>query len=203
MPKFQKRQADEPVGDGQVNDDAVAVAPEGDGAITLTLAQLKDLIRTSQTDTGLTADTLAKAFAQTQQRENTQAPMVSEFNPLGDTKHPKPDFVPRRVLQNGIELEPDTLLVEEIDLLNAIRPGEYRVTKSNGVRIPFTVQDTMGFDGTTIERREVHFPSRDEHRHDHRSLVDYCLEVLAINAQHDDIKRIESSRIELNRLRGR
>jgi hypothetical protein len=187
---------------------ADAIAPQGDDMVetataptlNLTLDQLKELLASSGTGS-FSADDLAKAFKATQKQENVAAPMVTFCNPKGDRDHPKPAFLPRKITQNGIELDRDQLMVEEIYALNALRPGNYRVEKANGTKTPFTVNDVRGVDGVVIERREIHFPSKDENQADHKGLLDYCLDVLAQSRQTKDIEQVLTVRNEMAALR--
>lgn len=176
-------------------------APMGD-TITITNEQLQMLIEgaAKSAQAGMTAEDLAKAFAATQKRENPHAPMVSVYNPRGETEHPKPRLR-AKTMQNGIELDQDTLTWEEIEALNALPPGDFRVAKANGVKIPFAVQFTRGMDEDTIERVDIHYPCKDEHRHDHRALVDYCLDVLESAGKTEDVERLTALRKELDGLR--
>jgi len=168
--------------------------------ITLTKEQFDELLKTRTTGAGdLTADALAKAFSKASRPENPQAPMVSAFNPLGETEHPRPPLR-CKTLQNGIQLDHDTLTWEEIEALNALPQGEFKVAKANGTRISFTVKHTLTLDGN-LERVDIHYPCKDEQRYDHRSLLDYCLDALGIAGREDDVQRITSLRKELDGLR--
>ncbi len=86
----------------------------------------------------ITAEALAAAIAKANQRENPQAPMVSVFNPRGERDHPRPSFRAKTML-NGIPLDRDTMAWEEIEALNVLPPGTFRVAKANGQKIPFSV----------------------------------------------------------------
>lgn len=171
--------------------------------VALTMEQLKELIASAAgaNQGGMSAEAIAKAFAQTQKRENSQAPMVSVFNPRGETEHPRPRFVAGKVTQNGIELETDTLTWEEIEAINALPPGEFLVHKANGTTTPLTVKHTRGMDGKRLERVELHWPCKDDHRHDHRSLFDYCLEVLEQADLTAEADRLRGLRRELDKER--
>lgn len=185
-----------------------AIAPQGDDmaeaatapTLSLTLDQLKELLATTNTQ-GFTPEDIAKAFQATQRHENPAAPMVTIYNPKGDRDHPKPVFLARKVTQNGVELDRDTLTVEEITAINALKPGEYRVEKANGTMQPFTVGEVKGLDGITVERKELFFPSKDDNRYDHKSLLEYCLDVMGQCKQHKDVDQIRALKAELDALR--
>ena len=175
------------------------------GTITITNAQLQMLIeaaakQASTAPAGLTADALAQAFKTANTRENPQAPMVSVFNPKGETAHPRP-ALRCKTFQNGIPMDHDTLAWEEIEALNALPPGEFRVNKANGVSIVFTVKLTKGLDGETLEKCEIGYPTKDEHRNDHRSLFDYCVDVLEFAGLTAESDRVRGVKREMDALR--
>ncbi|MCU0521422.1 MAG: hypothetical protein MUF84_12100 [Anaerolineae bacterium] len=171
--------------------------------ITLTKEQFDTLLAGRGTaPEGLTAEALASAFAKANRHENPQAPMVSVYNPRGETNHPRPRLR-AKTRQNGAELHEDTLMWEEIEALNALPAGEFRVTKGTGNKIAFTVRMTRGADEESVESVDIHFPCKDEHRYDHRPLMDYLFEVLEAAGKTDDLRRIKALRAELNELRNR
>ena len=169
--------------------------------ITLTKEQFDALLASRSTGSeGFTAEALAAAFAKATRPENPQAPMVSVYNPKGETEHPRPRLR-AKTRQNGVEVQEDTLTWEEIEALNALPAGEFRVTKHTGARIPFTVKLTRGLDDTRIEAADIYFPSKDDERYDHRPLLEYCLEVLESAGQLADVERLRTLMRELNGLR--
>lgn len=148
------------------------------------------------------AQDLGKAIAQANQRENVAAPMVSDYNPKGDRDHPKAKFTARRMVQNGIRLTPDSLTVEEIEALNALPKGNWRVTKANGVTTSFVVTVEYEPDGVTEELKSVSYPCRsEEDRYDHRSLFDYALDVLEQAGLTTERERLIALRKEYQGLR--
>jgi len=110
--------------------------------------------------------------------ENAFAPEISAFNPRGDRDNPRPALA-CQMIWTGFKLSKEALTVEEIELLNQAKPGEYRVTKSDGKTIPFTIsakQDAAG----RLEMLTFHFPCKNtEDRHNHMGMVAYLREVLA------------------------
>ena len=149
---------------------------------------------------GLTAEALAQAFKTANTRENPQAPMVSVFNPRGETLHPRPRLR-AKTLQNGVDLQEDTLTWEEIEALNVLPNGEFHVTKGTGSKIKFSVKFTRGLDEDSLERVDIHFPCKDEQRYDHRPLLEYCFEVLESAGLDADVTRLKALQKELNALR--
>lgn len=172
--------------------------------VTLTREQLESLIAAKTTPTApsavLSADDLVKAFAKANQKENAQAPMVSVFNPYGDNVKPRPALRCPTTM-NGVKLDKDTLTWEEIEALNVLPPGEFRVAKANGQKIKFSVRHVTGLDGDTLDRVEIEFPCKDEARYDHRPLLEYCFEVLESAGRSDEVGRLTNLRRELNALR--
>jgi hypothetical protein len=169
--------------------------------ITLTKEQFDSLLnRTNTAGEGLTAESLAKAFATANRHENPQAPMVSVYNPRGETAHPRPKLR-AKTLQNGVALHEDTLTWEEIDALNALPNGDFKVTKGTGSKIAFTVKFTRGSDEDTLERVDIHYPCKDEQRYDHRPLLEYCFEVLESAGLDGEVTRLKALKKELDALR--
>ena len=169
--------------------------------VTLTREQLEQLVAAKSSPSAvLSADDLVKAFAKANQKENTQAPMVSVFNPYGDNVKPRPSLRCPTTM-NGVKLDKDTLTWEEIEALNVLPAGEFRVAKANGQKITFRVRHVKGLDEDVLERVEIEFPCKDEARYDHRPLLEYCFEVLESAGKSDEVGRLTNLRRELNALR--
>ena len=117
------------------------------------------------------------------QPENVHHPGISAFSyPEGDQAHPKPDLQ-CKIFWVGYELRTETLTPQEIDLLNRLKPGEYRVTKSDMTSIPFRVtakhSDKVDAQGKpAIETLEVWFSCKGENKQNHLSMVSYLQQVL-------------------------
>ena len=177
-----------------------------EASVTVTPSELRRMIdeavreRVPSQTPAFDAEALGKAIAKANRTENPQAPMVSVYNPKGETLHARPRLR-AKTLQNGVELQEDTLMWEEIEALNALPNGVFYVTKGTGNKIKFTVEYTRGADEDTIERVDIHFPCKDEHRYDHRPLLDYCFEVLESAGKDAEIVRLKGLQKELNALR--
>jgi len=111
--------------------------------------------------------------------ENAEAPGISEYRPKGTAAYP--DLALKcKMTWCGYELSADTLRVDEIAWLNKLEPGDYRVTKADGTKIPFKVaaKHSQTFDEQTqrfaLEQLDIWFPCKGEHRQNHLSLVAYC-----------------------------
>jgi hypothetical protein len=109
--------------------------------------------------------------------ENKQSPGISVYSyPEGDLLRPKPALKCKMFWVNR-ELTPETLTPLEIELLNKLEPGDYRVMKTDGVVIPFTVRAKRN-DRLEIEELAVWFQCKDEHRHNHNSMTAYMQQAL-------------------------
>jgi hypothetical protein len=100
-----------------------------------------------------------------------------------------------------VDMRKDTLTWEEIESLNALPAGEFRVKKSNGKSIPFRVEHLKNVDGLTIDKVLINIPARDEERYDHRPLLDYCLEALEQSGETERVVYIRGLQKELDALR--
>jgi hypothetical protein len=198
---YRRTRGETPMPETTQTADTITMPP---ATVTLTTEQFQQLLNAASAQTapsqGLTAESLAQAFAKSTRRENEIAPGISAANPRGDRDHPRPTLR-TKTYQNGIEFQQDTLTWEEILALNALPAGEFRVTKANGDKIKFTVKFTEGFDGITVERVELAYPCKDEHRTDHKSLLDYCLEVLGLAGKTEAVASILAVKAELDALR--
>src|SRR5262249_28174034 len=110
--------------------------------------------------------------------ENRLPPEISAYNKLGERDNPRPELR-CRMIWVGFNLAKEALTREEIDLLNQVKPADYRVTKANQSTIDFTVtgrQDRAG----RPELLTFHFPCKAvEDRHNHMPMTAYLKEVLA------------------------
>lgn len=77
----------------------------------------------------------------------------------------------------GYPLDPETQTPEEIEVLNTLVPGEYRVKKANGTEIPFTVEGKRKMSGE-LESLWIQFPCKGEQSTDHGSMVSYCQQAM-------------------------
>jgi hypothetical protein len=120
--------AEEPAIEPVVEPPAPAPAPQ---MIGLTLEQLQLLIASAKGDSAPMAEALMALTKSVQKEmpENREAPGVSAYNPAGDRDHPRPALAARQFWFGGFKEEADQLSVEEITLINELRPGEYTVTR--------------------------------------------------------------------------
>jgi len=174
----------------------------GAGVVTITGEQLQQLIDAAAAGhkPDLTAEALAAAFQTANRRENLSPPDVSIYNPKDERKHPRPELRCKTYL-NGVDMRKDTLMWEEIEALNALPPGEFRVKKSDGKFITFRVEHLKNVDGQTLDKVLINIPAKDDERHNHRPLLDYCVDALEVAGETAAVTRITALRKDLDALR--
>ena len=134
--------------------------------------------------------------------ENKQSPGISVYSyPEGELAHPK-EPLKCKMFWVGYEMKTDTLTPIEVQLLNRLTPGDYRVTKADGVQVPFKVAAKYSdrVDPITsqfvLDELAVWFPSKDEHRQNHGSMVSYLQQALG-----ERIPSVQELMVELERLK--
>jgi len=163
---------------------AEQMAPPGaPGVLTgLTFDQLKELFLAAQgsriTDTQI-ADIAANAAAKAKMPENKTSPQISVYShPEGERDHPKAKLKCRMYFGSA-PIESQTCTPTEIDSLNRLTPGAYRVTKTDGAR---TVVDVTGQVNANrqIERLWIVIPKDDENKNGYGPnlsyLADQCVD---------------------------
>lgn len=144
--------------------------------LTKILADITETMRVMSANSTATADAQMQLIHR-QMPENQEHPQISAYSyPEGDLKRPKP-ALKCPVFWVGYPETVETLTPAEIDALNTLTPGTYRVTKQDGSRIPFTVEGKQTLDGS-LEALLVQFPCMGDQRHNHRSKLDYCYEAM-------------------------
>lgn len=137
--------------------------------------------------------------------ENPQSPGISVYSyPEGDLARPKPELR-CKMTWVGYELVTDTLTPREVELLNQLQPGEFRVTKADGTRIPFKVSAKFSdqYDESTgrfkVERQDISFPCKGDHRQNHMSMIAYLQQVLhgAVPTAEELLTQIAALKAEL------
>jgi len=112
-------------------------------------------------------------------------PMISNYNPLGERDNPRPDLR-CKVIWVGYELTKDGLNRTEIDLLNRVKPGAYRVQKADGRIIQFTVSEKLN-DAGEAEKLIIHFPTKGDERNNHRPMSEYLQMCLGEHTSREDL----------------
>ena len=174
--------------------DAAAAALEADESVApvavpatqvmagLTFEQMKELFIAAQgsrvSDTQI-AEIAANAAAKAKMPENKTSPQISVFShPEGERDHPKAKLKCRMYFGSA-PIESQTCTPTEIDSLNRLTPGAYRVTKTDGAR---TVVDVTGQVNANrqIERLWIVIPKDDENKNGYGPnlsyLADQCVD---------------------------
>jgi hypothetical protein len=114
--------------------------------------------------------------------ENNRPPEVSHYNPLGERDNPRAELKCKMVWV-GYSMTKEALTREEVNLLNQVEPGDYRVTKADGSTIDFKVDCRKDRAGRP-ELMTFHFPCKNrEEKMNHMGTVSYLKEVLAQQAE--------------------
>jgi len=107
-------------------------------------ASLIEAIKSNkEADTEVAAHIHAQAMKKALRPENEVAPAISVYNPRGETKYPRPKPTHIYMMARYPICDPgnyDTVMWSEIELLNQVRPGEYMVTKADGLDVKVLVK---------------------------------------------------------------
>lgn len=155
--------------------------------VTLNMSQLVDLVQSLAKANALDAEAISSiaATAATKASETlkdqwwneAKYPAISAFNPAGDKANPRPELQ-GDIYWAGYLLRGDELVREEIELLNQVQPGSYRMRDRGGNDQPFIVRD---LDPTVRGSRRllVLFPCTDtDQRHNLPTMVEMLTQVL-------------------------
>ncbi len=169
--------------------------------ISFAILQLAEAIKSGQSSPAQANPQLDAMLALIKEREDARPhenlfnpPMMSDYNPQGDRDNPKPDLK-CKMYWLGYKMTKETMTPEEVSLMNRLEPGNYRVVKSDGRSIPFTVQTKLDEAGK-LEKLNVTFPCKNtEDRMNHLSMSAYLRSVLGektdvelLYAKIDDLK---------------
>jgi hypothetical protein len=75
---------------------------------------------------------LAKEETRETAHSNPTSPEISVFNPRGERDHPRSTLRCKFTINDALEQDPELLDLEEIDLLNALVPGDFVIEKTTG-----------------------------------------------------------------------
>jgi len=95
-----------------------------------------------EADLEVAATIHAQAMKKALRPENEISPMVSAYNPKGETKYPRPKPTQIYMMARYPICDPgnyDTTTWSEIELLNQVKAGAYKVTKSDGMDVEILV----------------------------------------------------------------
>lgn len=192
-----------------VSDSSAQPVPMDNQDIALAILSLAEAIKTGQSNNQQVNPQLEGMLKLLQEREEARPhenlfnpPMKSAFNPEGDRDNPRPDLK-CQMFWVGFKMSKDNLRRVEIELLNRIEPGAYKVTKADGKVIPFTVIARYEDTGT-LDRMNISFPCKSaDDRASHLSMESYLREALGETASTESLRaQIEQLKIKLATYQG-
>lgn len=149
-----------------------------------------------EADMEVAATIHARAMKKALRPENEIAPGISVYNPLGEIAHPRPK--PTHIFNQGpypICSPQDfaTVTATEIALCNQLQPGDYMVTKSDGMDVKVTVKTEYESNGTKPYRTTVIMPmADDDQKANWVPLVQMLTQILTGEAPHQSYARYQS-----------
>jgi hypothetical protein len=153
-------------------DESVAPMPVGQpmtpaGALAgLTFEQIKELFLAAQgsrISNAEIADIAANAAAKAKMPENKTSPQISVFShPEGERDRPKAKLKCRMYFGSA-PIEAQTCTPAEIDALNKLTPGAYRVTKTDGAKVVVDITGQVNAN-RQVERLWIVIPKDDENK---------------------------------------
>ena len=170
--------------------------------VTKAILALAEAIKAGKTDG--TAEKLSSIEKFLIEREESRPhenvfnpPMLSHYNPKGDRDFPRTELK-CQMYWVGFKMAKENLRQTEIELMNRLEPGNYRVTKADGRSIPFTVSAKHDESGK-LDRLSVYFPCKNtEDRSNHLSMESYLREVLGEAYSTESLRaQIESLQTQL------
>lgn len=121
----------------------------------LTAEQLSQIVN-------LAGQNTATAMQKALKPENARAPEMSDLNPLGERDHPRPELKCKFTFGTNYPIERESCSRLEIDLLNRIIPGEYRVRETNGLTMTVNVKVRKATDMGEIMELGLEFPCKNK-----------------------------------------
>lgn len=172
------READESMGQ-----EPAASAP----AVALTFEQLKELLAMNAVNPAQIAKIAAEAATEgaraVKMPENKQPPGVSAFNPDGERDHPRPKvkcYVYFGSAPIGSPKDNRTVTREEIDALNTLTPGHFRITKMDQSQVVVELRGQVN-SNRVLERLWIVLPDGDEQKNLYPPLTDFCRQCCEAN----------------------
>lgn len=175
-------------------------------AVMLQMTELLKEMRNAQSDEQRAAalkqaDVLQQVLVKTKP-ENAEHPGVSAYSyPEGDKARPKPSLrCTTTICGHQFKKDAvDTLTPAEVDLLNKLDAGTYHVTKADGSRMKLTSEFVRNSEGALQEIR-ISWPCKNEHRHNHLSMVSYLQQAIdgAIPSHDEMMAEIARLKLELS-----
>lgn len=146
--------------------EAAEAAPAGIAPTAEQWAQMMAVLSgNKEADMEVAATIHARAMKKALRPENEIAPDVSVYNPRGERDHPRKK--PSHIFMQGpypICSPQDyfTSTATEIALCEALRPGDYMVTKADGSDVKVTIKTDLESNGTKPYRTTILMPMADD-----------------------------------------
>lgn len=146
-------------------------------------------------DQTLAADLHAQAMKKALRPEVEAHAGISHYNPLGERDHPRPR--PSHIYMLGPYpiADPgnyDTVTRLELELLDQLRPGDYRATKADGQDVTVTVKTDLTANGTTPYRTTILMPmANDEEKNNWPPLVQLLTQITTGEAPMQSFTRMQ------------
>lgn len=143
-----------------------AVAAAGIAPTAEQWAQMMAVLSSNkEADMEVAATIHAKAMKKALRPENEVSPMISIYNPRGETQYPRPK--PTHIFQQGpypicSPQDYETVTATEIELCNQLKPGDYMVTKADGLDVKVTVKTEFESNGLKPYRTTLLMPMADD-----------------------------------------
>jgi len=104
----------------------------------IALTKALESVASGQQDSREAAQHALEMARKQQQPDNITAPQISVYNPQGEKDYPRPKLKCRMFIP--WEAREETLSWEEIELLNLLQEGEYKVRRNDGTYIKVTIR---------------------------------------------------------------
>jgi hypothetical protein len=154
--------------------------------VNLTFEQLKELLAEAKgttLDVAEIAKAVAEGTAKAQIPEDKNPPRISAFNPLGERDHPRPKLKCWFYFGSapiGSPKENHTLTRAEIDALNGMTPGHFRITKMDQSTVVVEVRGQVDAN-RNIERLWLVLPEGDDQKNLYPPLADFAAQCSEAN----------------------
>lgn len=145
---------------------AAAAVPAGIAPTAEQWAQMMAVLAgNKEADMEVAATIHARAMKKALRPENEIAPGISVYNPKGEIAHPRTK--PTHIFMQGpypicSPQDYNTSTATEIELCNALQPGDYMVTKADGMDVKVTVKTDYESNGTKPYRTTIVMPMADD-----------------------------------------
>lgn len=161
----------------------VAVGPNG--TVNLTFEQLMALVKASQANAPsyeqmveLATKAAYAGADRVKPKELTiaQTERKSAYNPLGERDHPRPKLKCHMYFGSaplGSPKEVTTLTREEIDALNQLTPGHYRITKMDKSKMVVEIKGQLN-SNRQLDRLWILLPAGDDQQNLYPGLADFA-----------------------------